>query len=380
MKKDQKNLRKNHSALILALALLLSPAVSRATRAYEAPPAGWSQGALGLSVNGEYFASEANYANKRGEFERLPLSGKFNVIETQTRARYGFSRAVSFYGGFGYARAEASDRFQTKSNGAFTDVHLGLNYLLMKKPFVLVPDLQFSYAIDTVSRTQTTPLTNDGASFGRAGFYAYKFFRRFRLQGYSGVQIPTENDTMRLLYEVSAEIPFGAFFIGGGVNGYEALTSDPLTQNDRTYVQTRANAYSSRFYANEPGLIEARAWAGYLFNSNLVARVGYGKTVNGLRTAEGQSLVFSLATNIPTLGANFNRGSDAEIGRGFPAPRARQRYEQSFEADSESVDQELFNEDPTDLPQPPPARKAPTTNPKVDLDQTEKLLERRRTQ
>lgn len=330
----------------------------------------WMTDSWGTSLTGEYFSSNTNYDQKRGSFTRLVGNNSFSNFTSHVRSRYGLTNSTALFAGFGFAQTNVQDALGERSGSSLTDLSLGADFILWRRWIKAIVEAQGGYPIDYVDRMQKKPLTSDGVPFGRLGIFVYKPFRHFRLTGYVGFDYPTEGLSKKMLYQVYGEIPVRKFLIGGGINGYEAVMSDSLSQAERQATPIVTSAQSLRYYAFEPALLEARGWVGFKPSKHWSVRAGYAKTINGLRTAEGQSFLFSLAFNAKDLFGPSVETLEEDARSMSP--------DQGFVSDVEKTDQSLFQEEPPPPP-PKPKRVTPKTPPPADsLDQTEKLLERRK--
>lgn len=337
---------------LLAFGLLAFAVSARGATLPESPPSAWNPGSFGFSATSEYFTSTANYDDTRGSFTRLPTGSSFTNFETRAKARYAFSHAVSAYGGLGFAQSKAVDTTLEKTNANVNDVFMGANFQMVRRWWRVVPEFELSLPITSSSRTQSVPLTGEGVFATRTGVFLFKPFKYLRFESYLGFLYLGEGLSKRLLYSLLAETAIGGFSFGGGVNGMESILSDEKSQAERTATHALADAGSRRYWAYNPALIEARGWLGYRIDRSFNVRLGYVKTLNGMRTAEGSSILISLAYNSP---------GDKNAGRAIRQRVYDQRKaDESFQTEPETTDPELF--------QPP----------KDELDEAENIIERRR--
>ena len=359
----KKSAKPAHSSLFFACALFClgaSPAALAVT-ANEAPPGVFTEDSFGGSVSGEYFTTKANYETTRGAYTRLPGDSNLSQLDTKLRGRYTASKKVSFFLGTTYTRTNAVDLINTKTNSQLSEALAGVDYLINTRHMQLVPELILSFPLDQTNVNQLTPMTNDGAVDVKAGVFALKPYRQFRLGGYLGAQWPVDSLAKRLLYEATIDWRiFTSFTIGGGIDGYETLMGDSSALLDRQAAAVRANAGSERFYSYNPALVEARGWVGYRPDNTLWLRAGMAKTLNGLHTAEGQSFLVSLVYNSAHI--DFTR-EPVKKKRFDPDEAAK-----TFEIDSEATDQSVFE---------PEEEEIQNTNRGNNLDSTEKLLEKK---
>ena len=345
--------------------LLFLSTSAGAVTAYEAPPGAWVEKSFGVSVSSEYFSSKANYDSSRGGYVRLVGDSKYSSFDTKFRGRYNFSQKVSAFGGFGLGYASATDLFVEKTNSQLTELVGGVDFLLSKRFVYLIPELMFSFPMSRTDAMQTAPLTSDGVTYMRAGLYLHKPYKKFRLGAFGGAQIPLEDLATRVVFEVTADMRlFKVMTFGGGISGYESVLADRGTQLGRSATAARSSAGSYRYYSFEPSLLEARGWLGFRPDKSLWIRAGLGKTINGIRAAEGFSVLFSVAYNSPKMAG----GSDSEAP---PRLRPNERPDEEtaargFVPSSEPTDQEAFESEAADV--------LPRSK-KGELDQFEKMLE-----
>lgn len=346
--------------IAVSLASLL-PALAFAATAYEAPPGTFVEKSFGVSAYGEYFTSRANYEASRGSYTKLPFDNNIAILETRLRGRYTFSRRFSAFAGTSYSNVRVVDPVNTKTNSQVTEVLAGANYLMSTRFAQLIPEVLVSLPMDATNQNQVVPLTSDGVAYSRVGVFAQKGFRRIRLGGFSGFHIPFDGLAKRFLYEAAVDMrAFSAITIGGGINGYEPLIGETETLQARQATASRAMGGSERFYSYNPSLIEARAWLGYRPSSMLWLKAGFGKTLNGLHTAEGQSFLLSVVYNSKKLELLSGTGGKAR-NRLDPDEAAK-----TFEPAYENTDQSVF--------QPEDEEEEGASA----LDSTERMLEKKR--
>jgi hypothetical protein len=379
MKKTARPSKKTVSLLIYSPVLsLIFASQAFAVTANEAPPTSWSGHTYGLSYSGEYFMSSANYGQSGGSYAGLPNGSSFTTFESHLRARYNLNSQASLFGGTGFATVRAVDNVynNNKTNTSVTDIFIGGDYELTKKYLHVVPELMTGYPIDHTDPNAFAPLTSDGVAYVRAGAFVFKPFKNWRLGTYLGVNQPLEALATRVLYEATFDMRlFSIFSWGFGVDGYQAVFSDSTSFANRFTTQQKADATSERFYSYNPALTEARAWIGYRPDKSFWLRIGYAQTLNGVNTAQGQSVLLSIAYNPSgsSSGGGTTRASKVDPDRAM----------RGFEPDIESTEQGIFEEQEEETEgagprvhkavSPPKAREKSNDN----LDSTEKMLEKK---
>lgn len=341
----------------LIFAALFSTSVARAYTVPETPPSAWNKGSFGVQTNSEYFSSQNNYQETRGSFDKLINGNKWTSFENRIKLRYGFTDNISLYGGIGASATNATNLGVTKSNSAVNEVYAGIDFMLARRWWRVVPELEASYPTDETQRLATNPLTSDGVAYANLGVFLFKPYRYLRFEGYLGFHIPGEQLATRFMYNLGAEIAmFGAFTVGGAIQGYESVAADGTSNAERNLTQATADATSSRFWAYNPALLEAKGWIGLRFDRSFGLRLGYAKTLNGVRSAEGQSVLLSLYYNTPGTGGQRRGPPQIQVGPKQIAPKGGD----SFRTEPEPNDPELFDQ---------------SQAPDASLDTTERLFD-----
>lgn len=347
-------------ALGIFVLLALFPNKSYATSANEVPPSFFAARSFGASLSGDYFTTKANYETTRGAYTRLPGDSNLTQIESKLRGRYTINRKISLFVGTAFSSVQATDLVNTKTNSQLSEALAGVDYFFGNKSYQIIPEFIGCIPIDQTKSNQLTPMTNDGVSYIKTGLFAIKPFKSFRIVGFAGLRYPIDTLAKLFLYEATFDWRlFGPFTIGAGIDGYETVSSDGSTQIERQAAATRANASSERFYSYNPSLIEARGWIGFRMDDTFWIKAGYAKTVNGLHSAEGQTVLLSLVYNSASSAT-----SNEQNRRG---DRASDDALKKFEADLEDSDQSVFQTD-DDAPKNSKRNNRP-------LDSTEKMLE-----
>lgn len=335
-----------------ALIFILSASNALAFTVPETPPSAWNEGSFGVQTSTEYFTSKANYDVSRGAFEDLPAGNSWTSFENRAKLRFGFTRNFAIFAGLGYGSSTAKTSLIENTNSSITEVFAGANFLLARRWWRVVPEIEVSYPGQQTQYLQTNPLTSDGAPYARAGVFLFKPYKYLRFESYLGAHFPGEGLAKRFQYSLAAELALlGSFTLGGGVQGYETIISDDTSFAERRATQATANATSERFWAYNPALIEAKGWVGFRFDKAFNVRLGYAKTINGVRNAEGQSFLINL--NFSSAGSRKKRSNGVQVEQ---VPVSRDSRD--FKTEPEANDPEYFDQ-------------------RDSLDNTERLLENR---
>ncbi|CAN5534650.1 hypothetical protein BH10BDE1_BH10BDE1_18120 [soil metagenome] len=333
-------------SLVVAVLLFALLSVTSASFVHaspiEPPPWSWRKGSFGISSSTEYFSSKANYDTVRGQYVGLTGDNSFSDFNTWVRGRYAFWPKFSMYAGAGIGQVRALDSINEKTNGGLTQAYLGGHFTVWRQWLLMVAEVEAGMPLDaggpmkTFVNTQTVPLIDDGAYYGRAILHMRRDIKSFRLTGYVGALVPTAGLSKKLLYGVFGEIPIGDFLtVGGGVEGRETLLSDELTDAERTITQGTADAGSARYRSYNPAILQARGWVGFKPGQTVEIRAGYMQTLTGQRDAAGQAFLLNVTFNsIPVRRSRVNFDAGERISApGNSGP---------FKLDSEKPDPDVI--------------------------------------
>jgi hypothetical protein len=329
------------------------------------PPWKWRTGAVGVILGSEYFVSQANYEDGRGSFRRLTGDNSVSTFENRLVGLYGLSTSWYLFGGASLHRTRVVDQTIEKASLNVGDLTLGFYAMAWERWLRVIPELSLNIPGKRVSALQTEPLIGHGQISVRAVAHLFKPTRRYRLNvfGHLGIDAPLGSLSKRLVYEAAIERPFGTnFAAGAAIGGFETIVSDSTSASERGLTSQSAMGGSAHYLAYNPARLETRVWVGFSPQRVLRLRLGYLKTLDGIRSAEGQS--FFLQVNY-----NHDSGTRAPAPAGArpsgdPSVRAQQNL-RDFRVNPESTDPDLFDSDDQFAPTPK------STDP---LDETQRLL------
>lgn len=337
----------------------------------EASPQGYRPGYLLMEVKGDIYRTNANYDRFQGG-KQSNLSGDNYYANQQyiLGIRYDFNDMISAFSSMGLGFAEAQDAFTKRSRTTATDFTLGGDVKLFSTGILsAVAEIKGSLPFNRQDHTIIDVTTGEGAATVQGGMYLAGDFNWTLVYAYLGVRYQDEGRALLMPWAVHGDFYLGDFIFAGEVSGYSAMTDDDYTKNQaykNTYNDVR-NGGSWRYYAVNPTLIDVKGWVGYQITDDLTARVGYGSSVYGLRTASGQSILFELAFGFDTL-------SD-------PTPKSLRKSKTNLR---DQFQPDLPKEDDAFRPEPPvrkaPPKKAPQkrrANPSKSLDSIERQLEQK---
>lgn len=331
------NIRFFQNSLVLCFLFILTfqtkVLASAATQLNEPPPWSWRTGSYGLSTQLNYFNSNSNFGQTRGEFVRLTGDSKYTEAASWFGARYAFWSRFSLYAGFGFSQIRAIDTLSTKTNTGMSDAALGGHFYLLQSWINLISQFEIGLPLASAPLSQTEPTLSDGVIWSRILLHARKDFGRFSIQGFTGMRFPGGGFAKTLQYGISSELKLNPVLIGAGIDGYEAVMSDQLQFSDRSTAASLANAGSYRFREFEPALLRAKAWVGFNAGTTIDFRLAYESSLSGLRSAHGQSIILSLVFNSIPIKRLSQSG-----GEKISAPGTTK----SFKLESEATDPEIM--------------------------------------
>ncbi|HRK08095.1 MAG TPA: hypothetical protein PLZ57_10030 [Pseudobdellovibrionaceae bacterium] len=261
----------------------------------EQPPWGWRKASFGFGGSTRYTTTQANYGPGRGEFTRLTGDNQLTAFETNFRGRYAFWPKFSMYAGGAFSQVRAIDSVNEKTNNGLTEINAGGHFVVWRNWLIMIAEVQGGIAMSKNTRLQTAPLLHDGVSYAQAVLHMRKNIGRTRWIGHVGANFPSDGFAKKVLYGFVGELPIGdAMLIGGGVEGYDSMITDELTESERNLSINAANAGSQIFAAWDPAQTSFKVYAGFLPGRTVDIRAGYQQSFTGLRAPHAQTFFLSL--------------------------------------------------------------------------------------
>ncbi len=287
------------SKKFLILYTIFSILISSASGLAATPPK-FRKGQLKGSLITEFYTTDSNYDKQGGSFESLPNDNKFTYIAAKPSFTYGLTNKVGLSTGLTYAYGKSETSTATRTNGAVTDANFSLYYKLATKSFYLLPQIRTSVPILTFDPDDDKAIINEGALRVEFGAWVEKKFLKHRFYFYTAYAYQGDGRAHFAPWEVGAYNSIGRFLYGGSIWGQEIISDDefidsPETRSNRT---DQFNAGSLRFYAVNPNIMNAKAWAGMRIFNNFLFYLKYEKSINGSNTANGQSILAELKWRI----------------------------------------------------------------------------------
>lgn len=311
-----------------------------------------------LELGGNSFETAANYTKSGGSFDSLPGSNSYKLINMDFGARWGLTKIWSLYGETRLGVAESKDPTQTRSNSQFNRIAIGSDLLLSDGAFKVIPDVQIIIPLAKVDKTADTVQTGESATELLGRVISRFDLWRLRNQINLGLNYRDEGRSSLMTYGAGSEFDFGGWFLGGELVGYVTVMEDQNTA-DPTLRETssfRVNGQSAVFNSVNPSLLSTNLW--YKFESKRnVFQVGYGMTLTGTNTANGQQIFANWTYRFQSAGSQHENREKPDI----------QRFQ---EETNDEIDQNLFKA-PKPAPPPPPPQPDARKQLQKELDQTE---------
>ena len=346
----------------VGLCSIVSPQQTAEAAPYvEQPPWGWRKASFGFGGSTRYTTTQANYGPARGEFTRLTGDNQVTAFETNFRGRYAFWPKFSLYAGGAFSQVRAVDAVNEKTNTGLTELNAGGHFLVWRKWLIMIAEVQGGMAMSKNTRLQTAPLLHDGASYAQGVLHMRKNIGRTRWIGHLGVNFPSDGLAKKLMYGFVGELPLGdAMIIGGGIEGYDSMISDELTETERNLSINAANAGSKIFASWDPAQTSFKVYAGFLPGRTVDIRAGYQQSFTGLRAPHAQTFFLSLNFgSVPRRGGSRS-STPSGIDPISPADS------DGFKLENEKIDRSIY---------PPEEDGFEPSRIENDLRETERLLE-----
>jgi hypothetical protein len=388
-------------SLVLLTAVLANfiASTAHAVPTIELPPWWWNTGTAGFDAEVSYFNTQGNYGEKRGVTVPLAAGNSFTSYEVTTRARYAVDQSFSLYAGLGFNEVDAVDGTVDKTNGMVNAVFAGMDYKIPIRWIRLIPEIEAGSAITTLDLNQKQASVSDGVAYGRATIYANKPVHLGRLLtdffGYAGIYYPSQGLASLYVYGFGVGIsPFRMVSFGGGLEGFETINKDTQTSVLRTHMSVAANAGSFYYDAYNPAVMRAKGFVKFSFDRWISMSAIYTKTIDGTRTADGQSIALAVNFTFPgqrektilSSAEQMRRQQNQDL-KNFDH-KVEQNSGNAFEADdfvdqvapdsasappaSSTIETPTYEAVPRGAPPPPPLP------PDGSLDDTERMLEQKR--
>lgn len=299
-----------------------------------------------MKLKTSYFSTKENFSDT-GSKQSLNGDSYLDTITPSLSLSHDVSSRFSAYGVLDGVYARSQDRNFQRTRLSPADLKLGVDFSLLDSDFDIVPELQLTVPLNTVSETTDEIIVSESVMEARGGAYLSGHFDWLSAYAYLGYAYRSGGRSSLMPYEFQTVKDFGGLQASLGVWGYTSVSDDEYinTRARREVVTTRVNGGSYRFYSVNPSLTEVGGSLGLPMGQNYFARLGAQTTVMGRNSALGSTFWLSLSTSFGRTKREFNRDRQREDQR-----RQEQR-KRDFVPDT-SEDEAIFQQDVPRRPEP----------------------------
>ncbi|MBC7466248.1 MAG: hypothetical protein H7256_09665 [Bdellovibrio sp.] len=236
-----------------------------------------------------YFKTTSNFSAS-GSKSDLPSGRYLQTIDTAAQGRYVMFNDVALFAGLNVGSAESSDSIATRKNSTLTNVVLGSDFQLMNSnSFKLTGEILYSQNLEKIKQDTDSVLNSDGANEitalvgSNVNFDSIHFFTK------GGVKYRTEGLSTLLLYTAGLEDRFDQFAIGASLMGYSTIKNDDYSDQAayRDNVTARVDAFSKRYYAINPNILDTEFYFKYNFSQDMGLKAFAGYPILGSNATVG---------------------------------------------------------------------------------------------
>lgn len=236
-----------------------------------------------------YFKTTSNFSSS-GSKTDLPAGRYLQTIDTAAQVRYVLFNDVALFGGLNVGSAESSDSVATRTNSTVSNVFLGTDFqFLNTSSFNLTGEISYLQNLEKVKQDTDSVLNSDGASEINAligstfNFDSIYFFTK------GGIKYRAEGLSTLLTYTAGIENRFDDLAVGFSLAGFTSIRNDDHTDQAayRDNVTARVDAFSKKYYAVNPNLLDSEIYFKYNFTKNLGLKAFAGYPILGSNSAVG---------------------------------------------------------------------------------------------
>ncbi|MBL7670064.1 MAG: hypothetical protein JNM39_06230 [Bdellovibrionaceae bacterium] len=366
------DLRMNRVLLCFSLICLFSvgayvPTVSAG--ALSAPQIkSYRQGQLKTYFGADFFYATQSFDGS-GNSGALTSSGDYYyLLEMPLGIRYSFNDSWAFdlAGIFAAAESKTSDITYkaTRSNSSLNGVYFGTDFVLMRSPFELIPELDVIYPLEKYDTTTDYVMTSEGVLQATGALRIQHSFGAFLMFGRLGYTYRAEGRSSLLPYSIAGAYDTGSTAFGLAVSGFQSLSTDqdqakPLLRNTTI---SRVQGGARKFYSIEPSMVDLSLFLNMEISPRWSLDFNGGYDVAGTSYAQGPHGGMTLTINWDLF---QKKGTGSQDISAPLTPESRLSTEKDIQMFKEEVqdgvDQKLFQARPTPIPEPP-AQKSPAKN------------------
>lgn len=317
-----------------------------------------------LEFAGSNFDTNANYTRAGGSYDSLPNGNSFKLINIDLGARYCITNKMGLFAKSRVGIAESRDPALTRNNSQLNRASLGADLLMVDRAVKLIPEIMVHFPLAKNEPNTTEAQTSEGDLEMLGRLIVRQDFWRLHNQASLGMNYREAGRSSLITYGLGTEFDIGHSYLGTSVDGYSTMMQDESsgTPSAREANPLSVNAQSAIFNSVNPTLMSANFW--YRFDNKKTSfQIGYGATVTGSNSAQGQTIFANMIYRFQTESSH-------------PVEKQRPELERFKEETTDEVDQQLFQTPtPTPPPAPPKVNKNSRKRLQLELDQTEMQIE-----
>lgn len=327
-----------------------------------------------------YFGTDLFYATQSfdgsGNSGALTASGDYYyILEMPLGIRYSFNDSWAFdlAAIFGAAESKTSDLTYkaTRSNSTLNGVYLGTDFVLMRSPFEIIPELEVLYPLEKYDTTTDYVMTSEGVLQATGALRLQHNFGAFLMFGRLGYTYRAEGRSSLMPYSLAAAYDTGQTAFGLAVSGFQSLSTDqdqskPLLRNTTI---SRVQGGARKFYSIEPAMVDLSLFLNMKISPRWSLDLNGGYDVAGTNYAQGAHGGMNLTVNWDLFPKKGAAPSDVSAPLTHESNLSTEKDIQMFKEEvHDGVDQNLFQARPTPKPPPP----APTPAGKTSVQKSNK--------
>lgn len=309
-----------------------------------------------------YFGGDLFYAtnsfDSSGNSGALTANGDYYyILEMPLGIRYSFndSWAFNLAAIFGAAESKTSDLTYkaTRSNSTLNAVHFGTDFVLMRSPFELIPELDVVYPLEKYDTTTDYVMTSEGVLQTTGALRIQQNFGAFLMFGRIGYTVRAEGRSSLLPYSVAAAYDTGHTAFGLAVSGFQSLSSDKDQPNPflRNTTISRVQGGARKFYSIEPSMLDLGLFLNMEISPRWSLDLNGGYDVTGTNYAQGAHGGMTLTINWDLFTTKEALSSEMSAPITPESKLSTEKDIQMFKEEvQDGVDQKLFQARPTPKP------------------------------
>jgi hypothetical protein len=257
--------------------------------AFAAPPPHASLDTFELFYRGEYFQSDTNLSDDKGDTDKLPFNQSYSNFGHRLEIGYTFQRPFRLALGGIYSFAQSKGVVEDRNNSKFNTLLLNSQYYAEFGKLLFVPDARIEFSTEDIEPLQDEVFTSEGSSHYQVGAWVKYPFWKLDNWLYLGYRMQEDDKADLLLLRLGTRWYLGSWHILGELSNQTPVVKDAFTDfpTVRTNVNTNVAGGSLRYNSVNPEYLEAELQLGYRIRQGMEVSGGLAHTVTGKNTAYG---------------------------------------------------------------------------------------------